>query len=484
MDLVAQLKRLGSDTVAYGLGAALQKFIVFLLFPIYARLLTPADFGAQDLVSTLTAVLSVLLVLGLDSGVVLHYYEASSDDQHRIRSTWVWSQVVVSIPVVVVLLAFAEPASRVLFARDDLAPYVRLAALALPFGQIVRALSLVLRLEFRARAFVVLTTLGVVFQVAAAVLLVVVWRRGVMGVFEAFLVAALLQSLVAIFMVPGAIGGLFDRTWLRRMLEVGLPLVPVALSVWVLNYANRYFLVRYVSLEEIGILSVALRISSILLFAISAFETAWGPFAYSLARNPDAARETYSKVLTYFLAAVMPAVAALSLGARELTRWLATPAYEAGAVLVPLYCLSSVSWVLLYIVGMGTGIAKKTYHSAFAMVLAAGVNIALNLLLIPLLGILGAALATLGANLVGLIYMYAAGQHYFRVSYAWRPAALAVATSLMAIGIGVAVDRQFPTWRAPVLGWKVLAAALPLASAAFLLRSFLGGFGGVLREKH
>ncbi len=218
---------------------------------------------------------------------------------------------------------------------------------AVPFSQVVRAISLVLRLTFRTRTFIVLTTAGVLFQVAAAVVLVVMLRQGITGVFVAILIAAVLQMLLGFVLVRGLFRPVFSRPWFVAILKVGVPLVPAALSVWVLNYANRYFLAHYASLEDIGTLSVALRISSILLFAISAFETAWGPFAYSLARDERLARQVYGRVLTYFLAVAMPATAALSVFAREVTRVLATTKYEAGAALVPFYCFSAVSWVLV-----------------------------------------------------------------------------------------------------------------------------------------
>ena len=63
MDVTRQLKQLGTDTVLYGLGSVLQSFIGFLLFPIYTRLLTKEDFGAQDLVLTGITIITYLLTI-------------------------------------------------------------------------------------------------------------------------------------------------------------------------------------------------------------------------------------------------------------------------------------------------------------------------------------------------------------------------------------------------------------------------------------
>jgi O-antigen/teichoic acid export membrane protein len=463
-----QLQRLTKDTAAYGLGAAVQKFITFLLFPIYARLLSQADFGKQDLVSTVVTMTSLLLVLGMDSGTVVLYYKADSAQQERILATWLWSQVLLSIPVCIVLFVFAVPVCRIVFGTAALAPYLQLGVAAIPFSQVTKALSFVLRLTFKARTFIVLTTAGVLFQVVAAIVLVVVLKLGITGVFIAILVAAVLQMLLGLVLVGGAFRPVFSWSWFAAILRVGVPLVPAALSVWVLNYAHRYFLVRYATLEDIGMLSVALRISSILLFAISAFETAWGPFAYSVAQDERVARQTYSRVLTYFLVLVFPATAALSIFGREVTRMLATSSYETGASLEPLYCFSSISWVLLFIVGMGTGIARKTSPTTSATILAAAVNPALNWWLIPSLGITGAAIATLAANVSGLVYMFVAGQHYFHVQYDFRRVLGLLVATVIPILIAVSADRLFVVWQ-PGLLWVKFPALLVTFAVSFLI---------------
>ena len=457
-----ELKRLSKDTLWYGGAAAVQKFIVFLLFPIYTRLLTQADFGAQDLVATFVMVTSLFLVMGMDSGAVIHYYEVPAIEQEKIRSTWLWSQVLLSVPVCGLLLLLAPAICGLVFRRTELAPYLRLGVAAIPFSQMVRAISLVLRLTFRTRAFVFLTTAGVVLQVAAAIVLVVVLRKGISGVFLAILIAAVLQMCLAFVLVRGVLRPGVSASWFMAMLKLGIPLVPAALSLWVMNYANRYVLVRYATLADIGVLSVALRISSILLFAISSFETAWGPAAFSMAKDRESARKIYGKVLTYFLAVVIPGTAALSIFAREITSVLAGPAYASGAALVPLYCFSSIFWVLLFIVGMGASIAKKTYHSSIAIVTAACVNMALNFALIPSHGIVGAAVATVAANLVALVYMYFIGQHYFRVPYDARSVVVLFSLAAVAIVPAVVADQVVLPWNAAVLCVKAGLVMVPL----------------------
>lgn len=432
-------------------------------------MLTKADFGLQDLVSTAIVILSLFLILGMDSGVLLHYYDASDNDKEKIRSTWLWFELFVSLPVCALLWIFAETVCNFILSDSTIAPYFRLGVLAVPFSLVTGAILLVLRLTFQTKKFIILTTVGVFFQVVSAILLVVVWKMGVRGIFLSILIANALQMLLGLCLTAKMYRIDFSFSWLKKMLIVGIPLVPAALSLWILNYSNRLFLTRYDSLSDIGMLSVAMRISSILLFVLSAFSTAWGPFAYSLVNDKSLARRTFSKVLTYFLLFSIFSAVFLSMFAREVTSLLATSAYEGAAPLVSLYCFSSIFWVVLYIVGMGAGIAKKTYHNTYAIVGGALVNTALNFLLIPIWGITGAAVATLAGNFVAMFYMYFAGQHYFHVEYEFKKVFPLIISSVAAIVFGIILDSYYALWNMQLLSFK-LAVSMLFIGSLFLFR--------------
>jgi len=446
--------------VIYGLNAAIQKFISFFLFPLYARMLTKEDFGLQDIILVSIIVLSTVLVLGMDSGVMLHYYGADEGEKEKIRSTWFWTELCIALIVCIPLWVFAAPISRAIFGRADIAAYFRLAVLSVPFSRVSAAILLVLRLAFKSGKYILMSTAGVLFQVAASILFVLIWRKGVYGVFQAILIASIIQALFGLILSYRYFHFAFSLRWFKATLAVGIPLLPVALSVWVLNYSNRYFLMHYGSLGDIGMFSVALRISSILLFVFSAFEIAWGPFAYSLAQDKETARKIYARVLMYFLIFSIGATVGLSLFGREVTNLLATRVYESSASLVPLLCFSSICWVALYIVGMGVGIAKKTYHNTIAILMGVLINTFFNFMLIPAWGIIGASLATAGGNFVALIYMYFSGQHYFRVPYDLKKIFILATLGSTSIALGLILDSYRDAWNIQLVVMKVLILAL------------------------
>jgi O-antigen/teichoic acid export membrane protein len=200
------------------------------------------------------------------------------------------------------------------------------------------------------------------------------------------------------------------------------------------------------SLNDVGLISVGTKLASIVLLAVTAFRTAWGPFAYSLADDEDLARSTYSKVLTYYLLVTMLATVGLSVFSRELVLLLSTVEYEAAASVVPFLSLSNTIWGAVLIVSIGYGIAKKSYHTTIAVIIGAAVNIGLNIILIPIWGIVGAAVSTMFGNIVALIYSRFAANKYFMVQYEYQRIIPLVGISIATIGGSMIIDRFFPVW--------------------------------------
>ena len=79
-----------------------------------------------------------------------------------------------------------------------------------------------------------------------------------------------------------------------------MPLVPSALALWAINFVDRLFVGHYKGISEVGVYSLAVRTSSVIVFLMIAFRLAWPAFAYSIEDEREAKR-TYAFVLTYLL---------------------------------------------------------------------------------------------------------------------------------------------------------------------------------------
>jgi O-antigen/teichoic acid export membrane protein len=452
-----QMKQLVKQTILYGLGGALQKLIGFFLFPIYAHLLSVSDFGASDLVLTTIFVISSVLALGMDSAAARHFYDADTAKHKKmILSTWLWVQMLFSSCICLLLLAMADQICQLIFQDNSLTYLFQLGVIGIPFGLLSGITMMAMRLSFEPKKFSVIATINVIIQAVAGIWLVGVMGLGIRGVFIGLLISNIVGAGLGLLMTYKHFGLVFSTQKLKALLYFGLPLVPASLSIWIFNYSNRYFLVHYGSLVDVGFLAVATRLSSILALGLMAFQTAWGPFAYSLIKDEELAKSTYSKTLTYLLLMSFFCTVGLSVFAREAILVLATPAYESAAVLVPWLCYGAIAWGGLYIVGMGYGIAKQSYHLTIATVLAAGLTLGFNFLLIPKWGTIGAVLGTMVGNCIALMYAYYVGQHYYYVRYDLGKIFVLAAMTTFTVLISLVIDQITQPWSSVILLYKFL----------------------------
>src|SRR5262249_44681665 len=148
----------------------------------------------------------------------------------------------------------------------------------------------VLRVTFQPWKFVVLNLLDVGLVAGLSLLFVLVQKAGVVGVLYGKLLGDLLVLPVAAVMLRHSVRPRLDSRVPRRMLRYGAPLVPGALAYGVMSSADRWFLVRTRSLEEVAVYAVAAKFFSALMLLVSAFQLAFGPFAFARAQEPGAPR--------------------------------------------------------------------------------------------------------------------------------------------------------------------------------------------------
>jgi len=203
---------------------------------------------------------------------------------------------------------------------------------------------------------------------------------------------------------------------LARLLAFAAPLIPASVAFWAINYADRWVLVHYTNLTIVGVYAVSVKISMLMLLGISAFQLAWGPFAYAHARDPEAAR-TFSRVLTLYVGAAAFLALALGLFAPEVLAWLVPPAYHGAAAPGALLAFGVVAFGGYSIAGMGANLAYRTDLTAWCAVAAAVITIALALALVRPFGALGVASATLVGFASSATLLYVGSQRVFHVPF-------------------------------------------------------------------
>jgi O-antigen/teichoic acid export membrane protein len=427
------LRRLATTGAAYTAASILSKLIAVALLPLYTRYLTPADYGAAEVLFAAVVAASIVIRFGVIEAVLRFYYKAG-EAPDRVVATSFAALFWFATAGALLALPFAEPLSEALLVRP--APdLVRIAIGGLWVLTLHEYLLTLFRLEERARAFFAVTIANVLAAIALTVILVVGEDEGARGLLLGSYLSGAAFVLGLIVVHRRRLTLRLDRPLLRRMLRFGLPTMPAELSLYLLNFVDRIIIVRTVGLAEAGLYSLAVKFAQAVNVLVRGFQLAWPPLAYSI-RDDDEARRAYAAVVTWFLAACAFVVVAMWLFARWLARALAAPdffeSYEAVGLIslaVTLYALYMVQLVIL-------GRTGRTEFNFPATLAALAANVVLNLVLVPPLGIIGAGLALVASYLVVVVLMYGFTQRLFPVPYEWPRLARVVLISAALVGLG------------------------------------------------
>jgi O-antigen/teichoic acid export membrane protein len=426
------LRRLATTGAAYTAASVFSKLIAVFLLPIYTAALSPADYGAAEVMLASVIAASIVIRFGLIESLLRFYYLRDTPSEQVVRTGFAaifWATTAGAL----VLLAFAEPISEALLGEPD-AELARLAVLGLWTLTLWEYVLTLLRLDERAKAYFAITVANVVATIPVTVWLVVVEDQGAAGILLGSFGTGAAFLLWRVAVEWRRLALIWNGPLLRRMVRFGLPTMPAELSLYSLNFIDRILIVRLAGLAEAGLYALAIKFAQGMNVLARGFQLAWPPLAYSITDDDDA-RRAYSLVFTWFAAVCAFVVAGLWLLARWIVDLLAAPeyfeAYEAVGLLTTGIALYALYLVLVVILGR-TG---RTEFNLPATIAGTAVNIALNLILIPPLGIVGAGIALVASYLVILALMYVATQRLFPVPYEWgRLALLVVVTAALVAG--------------------------------------------------
>ena len=432
--LGAQMKRLGRHSAVYGLGGIVSRVLAVFLLPLYTRYLDTADLGAVGLIVALSAVLVTVLRLGISSAFFRFYFDSSDPAQRRlVVRTAFWFTLASATAGLAAGVLLAEPLADLL-GLDD-ANLVRAGFVGVWAQMNYEQLTSLFRAEERSTEFVLASLANIAVTIGATILLVVVWEQGALGVIVGNFVGTLTVYLALLAVHREQLGLQFSRPLLREMNRFGIPLVPAALALIVVNFSDRFFLVHLASLAEVGLYEIGVRIASAMVLLLTAFRMAWPAFAYSIEDDAEAKR-TYAFVLTYLVAVASWLALALGLLAPWLVRLLTQPEFYEGERVVAPLAFGGMAYAAYIVMAIGVGRTKRTQFNWVITGVAAAVNVVLNLILIPPYGIMGAAVATVVAYVVMFLGMTWYAQRVFPTPYQWRRVATAAGAAVALLLLG------------------------------------------------
>jgi O-antigen/teichoic acid export membrane protein len=446
----SDILRLGRSTLIYGIGQILVRLVSLLLLPVFTSYLTPLDYGVSSILGLLIFFITPIFALGISGAIGVVYFERSNP---RRQAATIWTAlalVTVSAGSLVTLGALnAEHLVRLLFGEAppsyDLEYLVVLALLTAGMSIVSLPMLLSLQLAERAKSFVAITVASAAVSILLSLVLIVVFGRGVAGFIEAGAIAQGLTLVLATWVAIVRIPFRLDAGLAMALLRLGIPLLPTFIAALVIQQANKYLLQAIDGLDAVGLYTVGFNLGMFSALIVSAFTNAWYPFFSSFMERQGEAPPIFARIMTYYVVGVGSLSLMFFIWARPVAMVVLQPGFhDAFASVGP----SAAAQFLLgahSILSATMYFAKDVRYAIVIQGAAALMSIALNLALIPVLGIRGAAIAlVLGVlSMVIIQHVWNRYRRYVHIPYE-RGRLLPFAVLYVAIAAPFLLGRDWP----------------------------------------
>jgi len=416
-------RELGKDVLTYAVGNLAQRAVTFFLLPLYTNVFSVSEYGLLETVTVTGQILLFVMDISM-SRSVLRYYARYQDDPNmlgKLFTTALSLMMLSGISILGIGLLVREPLSVLLFGDRKFVTIVVWVLIVSLFRTLNQWVFTLFRARRQAGKYVLVSVANLLALTTLNIVFVRYLQWGVLGVLGAQ--AIVYVVIIAVFFPEILKVSLqsfgFEWELVKQLFSFGFPLIFTMSGMLIINTMDRYFLVHYRGMEDVGIYSLGVRLAAILaVVVVTPFQLAWGPFLFG--KEKEDLRKLASRIFTYFsLALVLGGTAFLFFG-RELILLLSTEAFWAAQRVLPFMLVSVALTGLYYWAGGIVNLAEKTWTLGIVVFFAGLCNVAFNFFLTPRWGWSGAAWANVLAKGIAALLTFALGMNYRRVTFERR----------------------------------------------------------------
>ena len=390
--------------LVYGLGGTISRFIPMIMLPIITRLYPNSEYvGLNDLSTTFISFAAALALCGMyDAMFRLFFDDKKLDFQKQICSTALIFVTCTTLMLGIIFLVFRKEVAAWYFGSEDCEILVIITILGFMVNSTNQIVSAPTRIQNKRKVFLVTNTLSPVISYSIAIPLIL---KGY------YLVAIPLATIVSGVTLEISFG-ILNKTYfsiksfrwekVKDLLKIGLPLMPNFIVYWIYNSADKVMISQILGNSYTGVYSVASKIGHISNLIYTAFAGGWLYFSYSTMNDDDQVQLKsdifeYLGVISFFCTIALAAVSRLGF------KLLFTEEYIEGYLVAPYLFLAPLLLMLYQVIANQFTIIKKTYMNLLALSSGAILNVIFNFVMVPVIGIEGASIATVLGYVISLV---------------------------------------------------------------------------------
>lgn len=438
------IKQFFHDSLIYTIPSFLSRGISIILIPLYTRVMSPANYGAFDLLMMFGSIVNLTVALEISQGVA-RFFSAEKNAEKKVLyfSSGFWFTLACQCIFLILGVFFARDLAKIILDDETMMIPMTLAITQIFFIGILKIIQNQFKWELRSRTFAVTSIIISLVTGISSVLLAYVYKLGLNGILIGSIIGTIAGVIYGLVKLKGSLRFSFDLNILREMIIYSWPLVFSGAAVFLNMYIDRFMIKEYLNLEQVGIYGIGMRIAGITGLIMIGSQGSLTP----LILNHYAEENTpikLAKIFRGFFALALLITLFLTLFADEVLWLMTTPQFYSASSLV-IFLVPAVLLSNMYIFAPGISIVKKTGYFVLINSVGALFKYLINWFLIPIYGVSGAALSNfLGYFIVFGIYMYFS-QKFYRVPHRWMSLATAGVSVMLLLFIVriLKLDRSF-----------------------------------------
>ena len=391
--------------------------------------------------------LTGILILGGDNAYTRFFFRCQSEEERQtLTATWFSFLALWSVVLIAVFLPFSGSISEWMLDTDQYRAAMAIGFIASPLLMMNLILSQALRNRFQAGAFTGLNVTTAVLTLSFSVFFVLAFDLGVAGALLGAATAALLMIPVRLWFIRDLLRPRFSLDFLKQLLLFGISLVPMNVAFWLFSNADRLMLARLADLEEVGFYSIAASMAAVLMLLQTAVGQSWLPHGVKVyEEDREYAAIVFKRTMIFLLAGSGFVITGFAALAQEVLFILVPPLYYRAFEAIPFLAAGFLFFTSAQVSSVGIMVRNKTIYIMLACWFVAAVNIGLNSLLIPIMGISGAAAATGSSYVLFAASYFVISRRLWRVDYPISIIASLLTLPLIGIAVIAGISFYGPT---------------------------------------
>jgi O-antigen/teichoic acid export membrane protein len=447
---LSTLKRFFKDTIIYGVAAVLPRAINIFLVKLHTSTLNPEKYAVNTDYYVYAAYFNALLTYGMETAFFRFF--SREKEKGKIVSTSFISLTITTFLFLILMLLFSNSISTFFGFKNPL--FFKILIWTITLDTLVVIPFAYLRVTNRPIRFTTYKILNIL--IFATLNIFFLWyvpyavENGMYipdfisssyndypKVIYIFIAGLVSSAVTFLLLAPSMLRFKLSFDWklLKRMLAYSLPIMIGSLAFVTNENLDKLLLGDLVGKQEMGIYAACYKLGVFMTLYIMAFRLGAEPFFFNNADKKNA-KETYAKILTWFtivgalfmvvIVLYLDFFAQILLGKKE---------YFSALIIVPIILLANLFLGIYNNLSIWYKLTDKTKYGMYFSIIGAILTIVLNLWLIPKIGFIGSAWATLVAYGTMMVLSYFVGKKHYPVNYNLKKIANYLIASILICGI-------------------------------------------------